>query len=111
MRFSINNRFIVEAYQSDRVIKTTGGSGFAMIAQKVSLKGLKLLVDAYFIDSPMTSQYGCPVPQHIKAGSIIYIKEELLHTQEWAKKNFECDGIEGKFMIVERTFVEMIEHA
>jgi hypothetical protein len=113
-KFSFNQRFIVEAYQSDRVIKTTGGGGFAMIAQKVSLKGLKLLVSVPLLNAALETYVqldgvGMTAPIMIPAGSIVYIKEELLHTQEWAKKNFECEGIEGKFMIVEHQFVEMIE--
>lgn len=106
---SYNNRFIVEPYAGDRTIKTTSGSGFAMIQQKVSLKGLKLLVDVVLIDKPSITQYGSLAPQDIPKGSIIYIKEELLYTQQWAKQILESDAVEGKFIIVDGQYVEMID--
>lgn len=95
------NKFIVEPYHSDRAIKMTTGSGFAMIAQKVSLKGLKLLVDACILENGHEVWFN--------AGSVIYFREELLHTQPWAKSQMECEGIEGKFLIVDRQFMEMAE--
>jgi hypothetical protein len=106
------NRFVVEPYISDRTVKTasTGRTEFARIEQKISVKGLRLLVDIT-LDQLQTSvaidgisQQG---PAVVKAGSIIYIREELLHTQSWAKAIFESDRL-GKFLLVEKQFVEFI---
>jgi len=97
---SFNNRFILEPYAGDRTIKTTSGSGFAMIQQKVSLKGLKLQADFEGI----LNGYYVSLPK----GSIAYVREELLFTQQWAKQILESDAIEGKFIIVDSNFVEMI---
>ena len=108
------NRFIVEPYLSDRQIKTatsTGATGFAMIQQKVAVKGLRLLVDvmlnngqeSFTIDGMSKSG-----PVIIKAGSTVYIREELLHTQEWAKKIMEVEGL-GKFMLVDKMHIEFVQ--
>jgi hypothetical protein len=106
------NRFVVEPYVSDRTVKTatTGRTEFARIEQKISVKGLRLLVDIT-LDQLQTSiaidgisQQG---PAMVKAGSIIFIREELLHTQPWAKAIFESEYL-GKFLLVEKQFVEFI---
>jgi hypothetical protein len=99
--FSINNRIIVEAYVSDRALKTKEVNGFASIVQKISLKGMKVLVEARVNDGKQL----CSV---IRKGDLVYIREELLHTCEWAKKNYESDAIEGKFMIVDLAHVEYV---
>jgi hypothetical protein len=109
---SLNNRFIVEAYFTDRSLKAKETNGFAMIQQKVSLKGLRLLVPAR-LDKPLSSTAnGGPLSETIiPAGSIVYIREELLHTQPWAQKIFESEAVEGKFMIVDMTNIEFVQLA
>jgi len=114
------NRFIVEPYVSDRTVKTasTGRTEFARIEQKIAVKGLRLLVDMVLdssvgvsssvaIDgcSQSTSQSG---PMTIKAGSTIFIREEFLHTAAWAKVTFESNYL-GKFMLVEKQYIEFIQ--
>lgn len=110
--FSMNNRFIVEPYISDRTIKTsTTGGGFALIQQKVVVKGLKLLVDIKLESySSYTAIDAVSVagPTTVLAGSIIFVREELLHSAPWAKQILEADGL-GKFMIIEKQFVEFIQ--
>ena len=101
--FSLNNRFIVEPYASDRTIKTaasTGATSFARIEQKVAVKGLRLLVA---VKLEIANQVVM-----VNAGSTIYIREELLHTQPWAKNIMENERI-GKFMIVDKSFVEFVQ--
>lgn len=119
---SLNNRFVVEAYLSDRQIKSTNHGGFAMIQQKVTLKGLRLLIDAKvdglgshtiktaFVHSVPASESEEVAPRIVPKGSIAYIREEYLHTQPWAKQLLECEGIEGKFMIVDIQYVEFIDY-
>lgn len=99
--FTINNRFIVEAYSSDRALKSVERNGFAMVAQKVTIVGLKLLMDAVIQDSKETSRL-------IPKGSLVYLKEEFLHTNPGVKRIFESDAIEGKFNIVEMSNVEFV---
>ena len=98
---SLNNRFIVEPYLTDRALKAKETNGFAMIQQKVSLKGLKTLVDAWIVNGSDK--------MIIPKGSIAYVREELLHTQPWAQKILESDAIEGKFIIVDMVNVEFVE--
>lgn len=93
---SLNNRIIVEAYKKDG-LRSTERNGFAFVDQKLSLKGLTVLVDAKLSD-------GTFIPK----GSMAYIKEETLHTHPWAQKALECDKIEGKFLIVEMSYVEFV---
>lgn len=99
---SMNNRLVVEPYLSDRAIKLSqNGSGFAMIQQKVSLVGLKVLMDARL-------QYHSETV-FVSAGSTVFVREELLHSQPWAKQLLESKAVEGKFMIVDISHVEFID--
>lgn len=94
--FSVNNRFVVEVYQKE-ALKSEIRNGLAMIGQKVSLKGLRILVDAKLND-------GTLVPK----GSSAWIKEETLHTAAWAKTPLQCDTLSSKFFIVDLAHVEFI---
>ena len=94
---SFNNRFIVEMYKKE-ALRSKEKHGFAMIDQKLSLKGLKLLVNARLND-------GTVVPKD----SLVYVKEETLHTQQWAQKALECEGVSEPFLVVDLNYVEFIE--
>jgi hypothetical protein len=98
---SLNNKFIVEPYKGDRTLKANSSSGFALVQQKVSVVGLKLLADSLV-------QVGRTEREVLEKGSMVFIKEELLFTQIWAKNTYECDGIEGKFIIVDAANVEFV---
>src|ERR1700687_4433841 len=93
---SLNNRLIVEPYKKE-ALRANVTSGFAFVDQKLSLKGLKVLVDAKLSD-------GTFIPK----GFVAYVKEETLHTQQWAQKSMECDSIDGKFLILDITYVEFV---
>ena len=93
---SMNNRLIVEAYQKQG-LQTTISQGFAFIEQKVSLKGLKVLIDAKLADGTI-----------VLAGSTAYIKEEVLHTAPWAQKSYQCDTFLVPFMPIDATHVDFI---
>lgn len=94
---SVNNRLIVEVYKKE-ALRSKVENGFATIGQKLALKGLKVLIDAKLDD-------GMLVPK----GSTVYIKEEILHTQQWAQKAFESSYFPEPFLIVDRTYIEFIE--
>ena len=95
--FSMNNRFILEAYTGDRSLKAKETSGFAMLSQKVNLIPLKLVVAARLNDGTL-----------IPAGSIALLKEEMVFTQQWGKNSMEAPGIQGKFIIVPQDFIELV---
>jgi len=97
---SLNNRFIVEPYSGDRTLKAKTVTGFAIVQQKVSIVGLKLLMDMLMTMGADTVLF--------KKGSTVYIKEELLFTQPWAQKVYESDGLESKFIIVDSNQVEFV---
>ena len=98
---SLNNRFILEPYKNDRTLKSNASTGFAIVQQKVSVVGLTLLADAEITFNGLGRTFD--------KGSIVYIKEELLFTQPWAQKVYESDAIEGKFIIVDSTYIEFIQ--
>lgn len=93
---SLNNRLVLEAYKKEG-LKSSVQNGFAMIQQKVAVKGLTVLMDAKLGD-------GSIVPK----GSLAFVREELLHTQAWANKTLECPTIPGAFIIVDLVNVEFI---
>lgn len=98
---SYNNRIIVEAYITDKTLRATTDKGFARIEQKIQLKGLKVLIDAVISIGNQATR--------IPAGSVAYIKEELLHTQSWANKKLTCATMPGvEFIIVDTNHVEFI---
>ena len=99
-KVSLNNRLVVEAYFTDRSLKAKETNGFAMIQQKVAVKGLKLLMDANTVTGGITTV--------IPKDSTIYIREELLHTQQWAQKTLESEAVTGKFMLVDLNHVEFV---
>lgn len=94
---SVNNRVIVEAYKKEG-LKSTVSNGFASIAQKNNLKGLKVLADAQLADGTV-----------VRRGYTVYVREETLHTAAWAAKTLEAPGIiEGPFMVMDGSHVEMV---
>ena len=92
---SFNNRLILEKYVKGEIRKKIT-NGFASIDQKSSVKGLRVLVDAYLGNTL------------IPKDSVAYIKEEVLHTAAWAQKLLESDTIDGQFLIADLTHVEFI---
>lgn len=93
---SMNNRLVVEAYKKE-ALQSSVSNGFAFIQQKVSVKGLKVLMDARLADGTFVAR-----------GSTAYIREEVLHTQPWAQKILQCDTIDVPFIIADIAQVEFI---
>lgn len=98
--FSVNNRFVLEPYRSDKGLRANISNGFAMVDQKIKVVGLKLLSEARIT-------VGNTV-HIIPKGMIAYLREEVLHTAPWAKKTLESDAVEGQFIIVDLSNVEFI---
>lgn len=96
MTFSVNNHFIVEPYIKEALRKEMVG-GIATPGQRDGMKGLKTIMEAKFSDG---SQF--------PAGTTIYVREENLHSQPWATKQFTCDTIKTKFIVIDRAYVEFI---
>lgn len=102
-KYTVNNRLIVEAYKSDKALRSKVSNGFATIDQKGVLKGLRLLVDAKVVRGDTV--------EIVYAGDTIYIREETLHNAAWAKAFLEAPGIEGQFILVDLANVEMIDES
>lgn len=94
---SFNGKIILEAYTHTEV-KADIRSGWATINQKTSLKGLTVLIQAILSDGTI-----------IPSGSTAYIKEELLHTQPWAKNKLKSDTLSKEFIIVGMNEIEYID--
>lgn len=93
---SFNNRLIVESYQK-RAPETKLKSGFAHTEQKVTVKGLQVLMDAKLADGTF-----------VKKGSTAYIKESKLHSEAWAAQTLESATLGSQFIIVDMSNVEWI---
>ena len=100
--YSTGNKLILESYKEDRGIRsnTSAVAGFAMADQKVKCHGLKLLADAFLTLGSET--------KWVPAGSIAYIKEELLAKQPWAQKVLKSDAIVGDFIVIDIMHVDFI---
>lgn len=97
MKFSLNNRLILQEYVKDG-LKSKVMNGIATPGQRDGLKGLTVLLDAYLSDG-----------RHIPKGSVAYIKEETLWSHGWASKSLSSDLLPVRFLIVESTFVEAFD--
>lgn len=96
MTFSLNNRLVLEPYIKDG-LKAEVRNGIATPGQRDSLKGLRVLMETTLSDG-----------HRISVGSIAYIREEVLHTQQWASKPLSCDTLPGKFLVADLAHVEFI---
>ena len=94
-------KLIVETYKSERALRTEVKNGFATISQKIKVVGLKLLADSQY------SIGNCFVS--LTKGATVYVREELLYTQPWAKQQLESDKVEGQFMVLDPMYVEFVD--
>ena len=98
MTYSLNNRLVLELYNKE-ALKPRMQGGIATPGQRDGLKGLKVLMDAR-----LPEPYG-----RVPAGSVAYIREEILHTHDWASKPMTCDFLSSKFLVVDIAYVEFID--
>jgi hypothetical protein len=91
---SFNNKLILEAYQHTE-IRPEGNKGWIQVNQKHNLKGLKILIQAILSDGTI-----------LPVGSTAYIKEESLHTAQWAKNKLKCDTLSCEFILATMADVE-----
>lgn len=96
MRFSLNNRLILEVYEQTG-LKQEIKNGLAIPGQRDGFKGLKLLTPAKFSD-------GTIIPE----GSVAWFREETLYGQPWTKKIYKLDDNQ-RFIVADFNFVDMIE--
>lgn len=94
--FSINNRLIVEQYIKE-ALKPRMLGGIATPGQRDGLKGLTVLMNTRLSDGSI-----------VYKGDKVYIREETLHTQQWASKPFTSELFPESFMIVEMAYVEFV---
>lgn len=88
-----NNNILVEPYKSDRALKPKTTSGFATVAQKSNLVGLRVIVGNSMAKKDWTA----------------YFKEEDLHTMAWAKTVFNCADVGQPFIIADQRYIVMLD--
>lgn len=98
--FSINNRVLVEPYKKTE-LKAEIRSGMAMVSQKVTLKGLKLMADANL------NIQGCY--EHLTAGDVVYFKEDQLHMHPSVKDVLTADCIAGPFIVLDAGLIQLVQ--
>lgn len=96
---SINNMLICEPYQGTKGVKAKINNGVSIIQQKIGVLGLKVLMDAV-ISKDIT----------VKAGSTVYIKEEVLYTYtDQYQKALDCKAVGQPFVLANYGHVLFIE--
>lgn len=93
---SFNNKLILESYKHTE-IRPEGNKGWIQAGQKNNLKGLKVLVQAILSDGTI-----------VLPGSTAYLKEESLHSAQWAKNKLKCNTISQEFILVTMAEVEYV---
>lgn len=96
MTFSPNDRLVLEVYKKEGLRSEIRG-GIATPGQRDGVKGLRVLVGTTFSDG-----------RHIPAGSVAYIREEILHNPSFAQKVLKCDFIKEPFIMAPRQDIEFI---
>jgi hypothetical protein len=88
---------MTEIYKGERKIKSKVSAGFASIQQKSNLVKLKVLESALINTSNET--------YHIGNDCYVLVKEEALYTQNHLTQQFEIDGQERKFMLIDYSYI------
>lgn len=94
---ALNNMFILEPYAQGQGIRSEIRAGLAMPGQKLNLVPLTLKADTQ-IDGIL-----------FKAGQKAYIQEDILMTNDMAKKVRKSPNIEGEFIILDSRLVSGVE--
>lgn len=95
--YSLNNQLVLEKYKTNGSMKAVERNGMSFISQKVSVVGLKVLLDAKLANGT-----------YVRKGATAYIKEALLFSQPWAKETLQSNAIEGEFMLIDAAHVSFI---
>lgn len=96
---SVNHLIACEPYKGARGIRSKISSGVAVVQQKTGVVGLRVVADAK-IDKDTI----------VKAGSIVYIKEEILYTyKDMYASVLECSDIKEPFILANYSHVAFIK--
>ncbi len=95
--FSFNNKIVLEYVSQSKELRSNVKGGVAYLDQSMTLKPLKVLMDAQLPDG-----------RKILAGSTAYIKEHSLITSPWAKQVLHCDTLSSPFIVVDVAHIEFI---
>jgi len=98
---TLNNKLMLEPYQGSGKIEAKINSGFATVKQKSTLIGLKNL---------LTTELSMNGTQRtVEKGQMVYFQEEILHANDWSKRTYDCDAIDGRFIIAEGAYAVFIK--
>lgn len=94
---ALNGIFILEPYKQGQGIRGEMVGGLFVPGQRHNLVGLKMLVDSK-VEGTL-----------FKAGSIAYLQEDFLSTNDAAKRVKKADGIVGEFIQIESRHIVMVK--
>ena len=97
-----NNKLILEPYEGSGKVVANTHSGFSTIKQKSTLVGLKCLMSTQIVLNDALSFA-------IEKGQTVYFQEEVLHSSDWSKRTYDCEAIEGKFIIAEEVHAVFVK--
>jgi len=96
---SVNHMLVTKPYEGSRGVKSKIQSGVSVIQQKTGVLGLEVLIDAE-ISKDVT----------VKAGSIVYIKEEVLYTyKDMYSQTLDCTEIGESFILANYSHVLFVK--
>ena len=87
----VNNNLILQPYKGKNKLEARVNSGFATVKQKDTLVGLVLLADGRVVIGKDMLE--------VKKGQTVYFSEEVLYAHDWAKKTYNIEGSEERFII------------
>lgn len=96
---SINLLIACEPYKGGRGLKSKISSGVSIVQQKTEIIPLKVVVDAEIEKGRI-----------IKAGSLLYIKEEILYTyKDQYTQPLDCKDIKEPFVLANYSHVAFVK--
>lgn len=95
---SVNHMVVCEPYKGSKGLKSKISGGVSIIQQKTSVIGLRVLADAY-ISEQLT----------LKAGSIAYLREDILCQFQDYSTPFNSDATEEPFVLVNYSHIAFIK--
>lgn len=94
---SCNNNILCKPYVKKGGIRSTTTKGIATIDQRTKIVGLEVVEDAY-INEDLT----------ISKGSVVYIKEEILHSTPQYNTPMICDDLKESCVLVNYGHVSFV---
>lgn len=98
---STNQLLVCEPYIGSTGLKSKISSGVAIIQQKTTLIGLKVMMD-----------FKISKHESLKKGDTVYIKEEIMmQFKDQYSRKLDCKDVDGEFILVNFAHVAFIKES